>query len=139
MKLNSARSILWREALGFGVVIGYVWIAEVTHLPSLLYGDPPAVNVWRAVFRTTVIALVWVWVHFTNRRLLRRLHELEGFLHVCSWCRKVGHEDQWLTMEEYFGSKLATETSHGICPDCAKRHLGTGSTPSVARVNPPDA
>jgi len=55
--------------------------------------------------------------------MLKRLHQLEEFLLVCSWCRKVGHEGKWLTMEEYFGSKFATETSHGICPECAKKTM----------------
>jgi hypothetical protein len=60
-------------------------------------------------------------VHLTTKRLLKRLHYLEEFLLVCSWCRKVGHEGEWLTMEGYFGSKFATETSHGICSERAKK------------------
>jgi len=24
-------------------------------------------------------------------------------------------------MEEYFGSRFATETSHGICPECVQK------------------
>ena len=53
-------------------------------------------------------------------RLLKRLHHLEEFLLVCSWCRRVGDQGEWLTTEEYFGSKFATHTSHGICPECVK-------------------
>ena len=69
----------------------------------------------------TGILAIWLWVHLTTKRLLKRLHYLEEFMHVCSWCRKVGHEGQWLTTEEYFGSKFATQTSHGICEECARK------------------
>jgi hypothetical protein len=27
-------------------------------------------------------------------------------------------------MEDYFGSKFHTETSHGICPECARKTMG---------------
>lgn len=136
MNKKSARSILRRENLGFAAILVCVWLVEFLHVPHLLYGEPPVFNVMRGVFRTILIGAIWLWVHFHTRRLLRRLHELEEFLHVCSWCRKVGHEEQWLTMEEYFDSQLATETSHGICPECARRHL-EGGGPMAVRVAPP--
>jgi hypothetical protein len=66
---------------------------------------------------------VWWPVHVTTKRLLQRLHELEEFLLICSWCRRVGHKGEWLLLEDYFDSKFATETSHGICPACAEKQL----------------
>lgn len=114
-------SILRREALGFLIIIGLVWLVEIIQLPSLLYGEPPAFNWLRVLLRTGVVLATWLWVHLATRRLLKRLHELEEFLLVCSWCRKIGHQGEWLTMEEYFGSKFDTPTSHGICPECAKK------------------
>ncbi|MFZ5495965.1 MAG: hypothetical protein ACOZE5_11615 [Verrucomicrobiota bacterium] len=120
---SSGRSILGKAAIGFAIIIALIWAVEIARLPHLLYGEAAEFRWLRVLFRTAVVLAIWVWFHVTTRRLLRRLHELEGFLLVCSWCRRVGHEDRWLTMEEYFGSRLATETSHGICPDCAKTQL----------------
>ncbi len=120
---KSARSILRLQASGFSLLIGSIWLVEILHIPHLLYGVPAEFDLYRVLVRTGVVVAIWIWVHFTTRRLLRRLHELEEFLLVCSWCRKVGHEGHWLTMEEYFGSQLATETSHGICPACADKQL----------------
>jgi hypothetical protein len=71
------------------------------------------------LFRTALIGGIWAWVHFTTSRLLARLGQLEQYLRLCSWCRKIDHEGQWLTTEEYFGSRFETESSHGICPACA--------------------
>lgn len=120
---KSGVSILHKEAIGFTIIILLTWLAEIISLPHLLYDEPKEFLWARVLIRTGVTLAIWAWVHFTTRRLLRRLHELEGFLLVCSWCRKVGKDGGWLTMEEYFGSHLATETSHGICPDCAERQM----------------
>ena len=91
----------------------------------------------RVLFRTVVILAIWLWVHLTTRRLLRRLYHLEEYLLICSWCRKVGYEGKWLSLEEYFGSRLNTETSHGICPECSGKQMTTQRT--VTRVNKPTA
>ena len=120
---KTADSILRQETLGFSLIIVLLWAVEVFQLQHVLFGERSSFNWQRAVVRTAVVLLIWVWVYIATKRMLKRLHQLEEFLLVCSWCRKVGHEGKWLTMEEYFGSKFATETSHGICPECAKKTM----------------
>jgi hypothetical protein len=114
-------TILRRENIGFSLILLVSWAAEILRLPHLLYDDPAGFNWFRVLLRSAVIIAVWAWVYFTTRGLLRRLHHLEEFLLVCSWCRKVGHDGEWLTMERYFGSKFDTQTSHGICPECSQK------------------
>ena len=42
-------------------------------------------------------------------------------LPVCSSCRKVHAEDgQWVLLEQYVRDH-PRDSSHGICPDCARR------------------
>jgi hypothetical protein len=118
---KSTDSILMKEAIGFSIIIVLSWVTEFLHLPYLLFSEPHDINWLRAILRTVVILVIWAWVHVATKRLLKRLHHLEKYLLICSWCRKVGDEGEWLTMEQYFGSHFATETSHGICPDCAKQ------------------
>ncbi len=114
-------SILWIEAFGFSLLIALSWLTEAIRIPHFIFGEPFAPNWHRAILRTVVILLIWVWVHWATRRLLKRLHYLEEFLRICGWCRRVCHDGEWLTMEEYFNSKFATQTSHGMCPDCLKK------------------
>lgn len=128
---KSANSILRKEAIGFSLIIVLSWAVEILQLPHLLYDEPAAPNWIRALLRTLVIVVVWIWVHLATKRLLKRLHELEDFLLVCSWCRKVGYEGEWLTMEQYFGSKFHKETSHGICPECAKNAMTRAGMPPI--------
>jgi hypothetical protein len=131
---KSQRSILRRQAIGFLLMIVCIWLVEILHIPHLLYGVPAEIDPMRVFVRTMVVVAIWGWVHFTTRRLLRRLHELEEFLRVCSWCRKVDRRGEWLTMEQYFGSQLATATTHGICPECMKVLT---TRPTVSRVSAP--
>ncbi len=137
MTPKSGRSILHLQTIGFALLIASIWLVEILHIPHLLYGVPADFSLSRVLLRMGVVMVIWGWVHFTTRRLLRRLHELEGFLRLCSWCRKLEHEDTWLTIEEFFDSRLATETSHGICPTCARTQFSEHRV--VTRVKPPAA
>ena len=125
--------ILWNEAFGFSLMIVLSWLTEIIHIPHLIFGEPFTPNWHRAILRTIVILLIWGWVHLITRRLLKRLHHLEDFLRICSWCRKVCHDDEWLTMEDYFNSKFATRTSHGMCPECLRK----GKRELEQKENPP--
>jgi len=113
--------ILWVEATAFSLIIFLSWLTEAIRIPHLLYGEAFTPNYYRALLRTIVIMLIWLWVHLATKQLLRRLHYLEEFLRVCSWCRKVCHGNEWIEMEKYLKSKFATKTSHGMCPDCLRQ------------------
>jgi hypothetical protein len=123
MKKRKENSILWIEAFGFSALIVLSWVTEVTRIPHLIFNEPFAPNWHRALIRTVVILLIWTWVHLATNRLLKRLHYLEDFLRICSWCRKVCDEGEWLDFEKYFSSKFATTTTHGMCPDCLKQKV----------------
>lgn len=120
-KTKSGSSILRNQAIGFSVIILLTWVAEIVRLPNLLYGDPTEFHWLRVSMRTLLIGGIWLWMHLATRRLLKRLHHLEEFMLVCSWCRKVGQEGEWLTLEQYVGSHYDTQTSHGVCPQCAQK------------------
>jgi hypothetical protein len=128
-------SILWVEAFGFSLLIVLCWLTEVVRIPHLIFGESFTPNWHRAMLRTIVISAIWVWVHLATRRLLQRLHYLEEFLRICGWCRRVCHDGEWLTMEDYFNSKFATRTSHGMCPECWKE----GVDQLKSKENPPAA
>jgi len=54
-------------------------------------------------------------------RALQNVHELEGLLPVCAWCKKIRDEEgYWQELEAYLKPRISTSFSHGICPACAK-------------------
>ena len=123
MKSKNENSILWIESFGFSLLIALSRLTEAARLPHVIYGEAFTVNYNRAMIRSLVILLVWSWVHKATKRLLKRLHYLEEFLRICSWCRRVDHEGKWLELEMYFSSKFDTTTTHGMCPDCLQKKL----------------
>jgi hypothetical protein len=117
---NKSRRILLYQAGAFLLIITLSWVDELINLPTRLFGS----HGWReSAMETAVVLAVWVPSFVVTRRLLARLHHLEGFLKVCAWCRKIGHGDTWIPLEEYFARGFKIQTSHGICPQCANSQL----------------
>lgn len=126
---TKARRILIFEAIGFGLIILLSWLNELLSLPTYLFGGEKTGN-WREAFVETMLALlVWLVLFTLTRRLLARLYYLEGFLRVCSWCRKINHDNQWVPIEEYFRKGFETKTSHAICPECAAKMMDADHPP----------
>lgn len=119
----SGKQILRFQAIGFSVLVFISIANEVLYFPHYLLGEPKQFIWLRLLSRLGIVCSIWAIVHFSTHRLLKRLHELEEFLLVCSWCRRVGDHGRWMSIEQYFDTKFQTGTSHGICPDCAHREL----------------
>lgn len=54
-----------------------------------------------------------------------RVKILEGFLAICSYCKKIRDDEgsaagqgPWVEIEHYISQHTDTDFSHGICPDC---------------------
>ena len=119
---KSGSQVLWYECLGFGLILSLSWVNKLVDLPHLIVGGEAHVSRWRDSFiETTLILLIWAFVMSLTKRLVDRLHYLEGLLRICAWCRKVGHGNRWMRLEEYFAEGFHIGTTHGVCPDCLKK------------------
>ena len=103
------------------ILVAISWMDEWCDLPSLLFGSSPGHNWHEAALETFMILAAGVPTFVLTRRLAKRLVYLEGFLRVCAWCRKIGVQDEWISVEGYFDRELKTRTSHGVCPECASK------------------
>jgi len=123
MKLHKSRSwVLGYEGVGFGMIIVFSWLREFTRLGPLLYGGESHERSWRdPAIETLLIMAVWGVVFIFTNRLLGHVVYLEGFLRVCSWCRKIGYKDTWIPLEEYFRRGFHVGTTHGVCPECFEK------------------
>lgn len=120
-KLNPASRVLLYEVLGFTVIITLSWLNELLGLAALLIGGDHQRNWREAAFETLVILVVAVPTVLLTRRVVARLHYLEGFLRICSWCRRVESDGSWVIVEDFFTKQLDTKSTHGICPTCAEK------------------
>jgi DNA-binding response OmpR family regulator len=54
---------------------------------------------------------------------IAQIHTLRGIISICSFCHKIRNDEKsWERLEKYIGEHSAAEFSHGICPECAKKH-----------------
>ncbi len=56
--------------------------------------------------------------------LLKQIQTLEGIIPICSYCKNIrDDEGYWKRIEEYMTKHSRAKFSHGICPDCMKKHF----------------
>jgi CheY-like chemotaxis protein len=61
-------------------------------------------------------------------RALAEVKTLRGLIPICAWCRKLRSDDGfWMSVEQYLRAHTEADCSHGICPDCLKKELASGS------------
>jgi DNA-binding response OmpR family regulator len=71
--------------------------------------------------------------------LAAQVKQLESFIPICSYCKKIRDDRKyWQEIENYFSQQQGAKFSHGICPDCYDRVVA----PQLAELNlasPPPA
>ncbi len=64
---------------------------------------------------------IWMRLHVAERilRFATQVRQLEAFLPICGYCKKV-RDDQnyWQQIEGYINARTGTDFSHSVCPDC---------------------
>jgi CHASE3 domain sensor protein len=48
--------------------------------------------------------------------LLHRLDKAQSLARVCAWSKRIEHEGQWLSFEEYLSRRFSIDTTHTISP-----------------------
>jgi hypothetical protein len=104
--------ILSFEIASFLLVIELSWMSEMTELPHVM-GAPEYISSWReSTLETLIVIFVAIPVLVITRRLLSRLHYLDGFLRVCAWCKKLNHNNEWIPLRRF----LPREICHADVP-----------------------
>jgi PAS domain S-box-containing protein len=59
------------------------------------------------------------------KEALAEIRTLRGILPVCSYCHKVrDDEGYWHQVDVYIRDHSEADVSHGVCPECLKKHYG---------------
>jgi CheY-like chemotaxis protein len=75
---------------------------------------------------------------------LANVKQLQGLLPICSYCKKIRHDETcWEQLEHYISRHSEARFSHGICPPCfadlmksLPRAATEGTADPVAQANP---
>ncbi len=78
---------------------------------------------------------LWMRLRVAERilRYATQVQQLEAFLPICSYCKKV-RDDQnyWQQIEGYINARTGTDFSHSVCPDCYKDVV----LPEIEKLHP---
>ena len=114
-------SAQWAWALAIVLPVGRFCIAAFWELPS-----PMAYLIVNALVRIVVLFFLAFLVSRTARQtseLEREVRLLEGILPICMFCKRIRDEHQnWQQLESYITQHSQAGFSHGLCPECAKKH-----------------
>jgi hypothetical protein len=128
--------ILLCQHFGFLAIIMICWLNELLNLPSLIFSDHPFAFFFRkSTLDMLLVLAVWLLVSGFTRRLLNRVRYLEGFLRVCSWCRRIDYHGEWMPLEDFMQQGFDTPTTHGICKQCLRRQKEAIERKKQARHN----
>lgn len=70
-----------------------------------------------------VLLFILFLVNKTINRYRERIETLSGIVPICSYCKQIRDDKgYWNRVEAYIGRHTDATFSHGICPDCIKKH-----------------
>lgn len=56
-------------------------------------------------------------------KALEEIHTLQGILPICTFCKSVRDDKgYWEQVDTYLKDRTGARISHGLCPDCARKH-----------------
>jgi hypothetical protein len=127
--------VLSYESFGFLAIIALCWLNSLLGLPSLIFEGRLKMSDFQSpVLQMLIILGVWLLVSASTRRLMDRVEQLEQFLRVCSWCRRIDYKGKWIRLEDFMQQGFDTPTTHGICPECLERQKPVNeSAPAATR------
>jgi hypothetical protein len=80
-----------------------------------------------------LVLTVWFLVSNSTRRIMERVRYLEKFMRVCSWCRRINYQGEWMPLEKFMRQGFDTPTTHGICHECLERQQAAAERAKQAR------
>jgi len=118
-----ARRVIQGELAAFILILTLIWLDEFADIPFLLLGAEHTPTNWReSLFETAIIIPIAATIIYYTKILFKRMKYLEGFLPICSSCKKIKDEKgEWQNIEAYIHARTEARFSHGLCPHCARK------------------
>jgi hypothetical protein len=114
--------ILTYQSIGFLAIIAVTWLNELLGLPALIFHGRFSISHFRqSTLEMLLILAVWLLVGSSTRRMLKRIRQLEDFMRVCAWCRRIDYKGEWMPLEDFLQEGFDTPTTHGICHECLEK------------------
>ena len=116
----AGRQLAGWSLVAWGLYVVLISFLPVKSVPDLAYGFLVGFQVIAAF---GFVAMIVDRVRARAEASEKRAKRLEGFLPICSYCKRIRDKNnQWHVLESYIEERSAAEFSHGICPDCMKKY-----------------
>lgn len=125
IRRKEGEALAGRQLAGWSLVAWGLYVVLISFLPvkstpNLAYGFLVGFQVIAAF---GFVAMIVDRVRARAEASEKRAKRLEGFLPICSYCKRIRDKnDQWHVLESYIEERSTAEFSHGICPDCMKKY-----------------
>lgn len=113
------------QVIGYGILLFLITGDELFDFPHHIFGAPATPINWPETFiEGSYIVCLGAFTIYLSVRYLQRIKFLEGFLPICSYCKKIRQGNDWASLEKYMSDHCEARFSHGLCPDCAEKYYG---------------
>ena len=125
-------------ALLTSIVCGVMWISMDVRSPEYVF---LWLDAWNNLLRVGVFVSSALLLARLKGDMLREMKlnadlqaalaevkQLSGLLPICAWCKRIrDDEGDWQQIETYITIHSEADFTHGICPDCARKHQARGA------------
>lgn len=95
---------------------------ELLHVARLV----TSVRLFEWVFVIVAAILTYVLARRDAELALSQVKELQGLLPICAYCKKIRDDrNYWQAIEDYVVERSRATFTHGICPECKAKVLGS--------------
>ncbi len=120
------KKLILYQMVGYGIVMFLIIGDEVLDLPHNIFGAPATpINWLEAFIESSYVFVLFAFSTYLSWRLLKRIKYLEGFLPVCSFCKRIRVGENWIPIEKYISEHSEADFTHGLCPECMEKHYGS--------------
>ena len=112
---------VWGLIFAFGLPLIRLYFLILWDAPWTIF--EAAINASIRIFVFTIFAYLVDRIVKQKRELEKEVQILKGILPICNFCKKIRNKDEnWVALEDYITVHSEAVFSHGMCPNCAKKH-----------------
>ena len=116
---------LWSTAKHVFRVVLLATVCAILTGVGFLQSD--AGSEWLAVANRLIaltLIIVTAVLFLLRKRTERDIKVLRGILPICAYCKKVrDKKGSWQHVERYIAARSEADFSHGMCPECGRKHF----------------
>ena len=125
-------SVFYIVCIFYILTVVLIWANEFMDVPGNYLGaEKSPARLEEALVETVQVSILFVLGVLVIARLEKRIVELEQFVVVCAWCKKVRYKDRWMPFEEFLQMVGDVTTSHGMCAACEAKLMEKESSRKV--------